>query len=66
MSDPQTTPPSEPTANPEPAMDANLTPEQHATPEDPLAIALAELAEQRQDPVEAATAWKEAARVSID
>ena len=29
-------------------------------------IALAELAEQRQDPVEAATAWKEAARVSID
>ena len=25
-------------------MDANLTPEQHATPEDPLAIALAELA----------------------
>ena len=25
-------------------MDANLTPEQHATPEDPLAVALAELA----------------------
>jgi len=29
-------------------------------------IALAELAEQRQDPVEAAAAWKEAARVSRD
>jgi HemY protein len=29
-------------------------------------IALAELAEQRQDPVEAAAAWKEAARVSMD
>jgi HemY protein len=29
-------------------------------------IALAELAEQRQDPVEAAAAWKAAARVSRD
>ena len=44
MSEPKQTPPSEPTGQPEPAMDANLTPEQHATPEDPLAVALAELA----------------------
>ena len=44
MSEPKQTPPSEPTGQPEPAMDANLTPEQHPTPEDPLAIALAELA----------------------
>jgi HemY protein len=29
-------------------------------------IALAELAEQRQDPVEAAAAWKQAAKVSRD
>jgi HemY protein len=29
-------------------------------------IALAELAEQRQDPMQAAAAWKQAASVSLD
>lgn len=44
MSDHNPTPPSEPTANPEPAMDANPAADQHPATEDPLAVALAEVA----------------------
>jgi molecular chaperone GrpE len=44
MSDSQTTPPSEPTANPEPAMDANPHPEQAPQQEDPVSVAQAEVA----------------------
>ena len=44
MSDKTPTPPSESTANPEPAMDANPAADQNPATEDPLAVAQAEIA----------------------